>query len=131
MATEDLLKRWAVRDNNRLTAKQMSIRLPTHVAARISALCEIYSNKTKSELIGDLLASSLDELEKGMNYEEGEEPIDRLPDGELIYPIYGSGLKGRYFNIANEYLKELEGELGNDEPELFNSITESDFDRRR
>ena len=124
MATEDLLKQWAVRDNSRLTAKQTSIRLPTHVAARISALCDIYSNKTKSELIGDLLASSLDELEKGMSYEEGKEPIDRLPDGELIYPVYGPGVKGRYFDIANNYLKELEGELGNSEPELFYVIQE-------
>jgi len=130
MSTQNLLERWSIRDNNRLTAKQTSIRLPTHVAARISALCEIYSNKTKSELIGDLLASSLDELEKGMNYDEGDEPIQKLPDGELIYPVYGPGLKGQYLNIANKYLKELEGELGNDEPELFYVIPESEFDRR-
>lgn len=129
MSTEDLLKFWAVRDNSRLTAKQMSIRLPTHVAARISALCEVFPNKTRTQVIGDLLSSALDELEKGMSYDEGSEPDLVLPDGEIIYPIYRPGTKGRYLNIANQHLKDLESEIGNDDPDLFNVITE--FDERR
>lgn len=124
MATEDLLKQWAVRDNNRLTAKQISIRLPTHVAARISALCDIYPNKTKSELIGDLLASALDNLEKGLSYDEGDTPMFQHPDGDYEYPTYGPGTKGRYFTIANNYLKILESELGNEDPELFYVVDE-------
>ena len=126
MSAKDLIKLWELRDNSRLTAKQMSIRLPTHVAARISALCELFPNKTKTQLIGDLLSSALDQLEDGITYEQSERPTVVLPDGEAIHDIYGPGTKGRYLEISNKYLKELESEIGNDEPELFYVVTEYD-----
>lgn len=120
MSAKDLVRLWELRDNSRLTAKQMSVRLPTHVAARISALCEIFPNKTKTQLIGDLLSSALDELEKGMEYEYSDECDGPHPEtGELLYPITGLGQKGRYLHSANNFLKIFESEIGNDDPELF------------
>ena len=44
----------------RLTAKQSSFRLPVHVAATLSALCELYPNKTRTQNVGDLLATAID-----------------------------------------------------------------------
>lgn len=127
MSAKDLVKFWELRDNSRLTSKQMSIRLPTHVAARISALCDVFPNKSKTQLIGDLLSSALDEVENGMSYALSEEPTDKHPEtGELLYSIIGEGLKGRYLNSANKYLKELESESGNDNPELFSILGVSD-----
>ena len=41
----DLHKVWAAPDNTRLTAKQFSFRLPVHVAAKLSALCETFPQK--------------------------------------------------------------------------------------
>ena len=126
MSAKDLIKLWKLRDNSRLTSKQMSVRLPTHVAARISAICEVFPNKTKTQVIGDLLSSALDELEKGMSYDESDNPVDILPDGEQIYAVYGPGIRGRYLDTANKHLKELESEIGNDDPELFYVVTEYD-----
>ena len=129
MSAKDLIKLWELRDNSRLTAKQMSVRLPTHVAARISAICEVFPNKTKTQVIGDLLSSALDELENGMQYDLSSEPTSSTPDGEPLYSFVGPGKKGTYLNTANKYLKELEAEIGNDEPELFDVMTNFDEDR--
>lgn len=60
---QDLIKVWNTLDNSQLTAKQISVRLPLLVSAKISALCEMYPNKTKTEIIGDLLAAVLDQFE--------------------------------------------------------------------
>ena len=120
MSAKDLIKLWELRDNSRLTAKQMSIRLPTHVAARVAALCDVFPNKTKTQLIGDLLSSALDEVEKGMEYSLSSEAFDRDPvDGGLLYRIEGPGTKGLYLDSANKHLKDLEAEIGNDDPDLF------------
>jgi hypothetical protein len=64
MKPQDLAKVWDAPDNSKLTPKQISIRLPIHVAAKISALCDMYPRKTKTEIIGDLLATALDQFEK-------------------------------------------------------------------
>lgn len=129
MESKDLLKFWATRDNSKLSAKQLSIRLPTHIAARISALCEIYPSKNRTQVISDLLSTALDNLEDGMSYDESAEPSFVHPEVGPIYEVYGLGTKGHYLNTTNKYLTELELELGNDNPELFDVITE--FDERR
>ena len=67
METKDLVKLWNAPDNTRLTPKQMSIRLPLHVAAKISALCEMFPKKTKTEIIGDLLATALEAVAEGFS----------------------------------------------------------------
>lgn len=124
MSAKDLLGYWAVRDNSRLTSKQVSVRLPTNVAARISALCDIYANKTKTQIIGDLLASALDDIQASMDYEYSEHTIQPFPgSNETLKQIVGPGTLGPFLEKSNKYLKEIESELGNDEPELFNVVS--------
>lgn len=110
---EDLIKVWDAPDNTRLTSKQVSIRLPIMVAAKISALCEMYPRKTKTELIGDLLATVLDQLEEGLPRVDGD-VIAVDPEGEPIYS--DSGIKGQFRRLTEKYLRELEVELGITEP---------------
>ncbi len=105
MPTKDLLKVWTAPDNTRLTPKQMSIRLPLHVTAKISALCEMFPKKTKTEIIGDLLATALEDVAEGFpsNPYSGEEETG--PDEVL-------GDRKRYDDLVNKYLKEMETETG-------------------
>ena len=114
MKASDLIGIWAAPDNTRLTAKQLSFRLPVHVAAKISALCELYPNKTRTEIVGDLLTTALLELEHGLPSFEGRE-IYKDPDtGEAIFE--GMGPLYAFKNSANKYYQELERELGNESP---------------
>ena len=59
MKNSELVKVWALPDNSRITSKQLSFRLPVHVAAKIFALSDFFPNKTKTEIFEDLLTSAL------------------------------------------------------------------------
>lgn len=112
MKTLDLLKVWGAFDNKRLCAKQFSIRLPVHVAARINALCDMYPSKTRTDIINDLLAASLDQIEESLVQYDTGETVD--VDGKE-FKIF-SGPKVQFRTAANNYYLELEKELGNPNP---------------
>jgi hypothetical protein len=109
MEPQDLVKVWDAPDNSKLTPKQLSIRLPIHVAAKISALCDMYPRKTKTEIIGDLLSTALDQLAKGLPSHNGRE-LGYDPDSdEVIYETLGPWAHFR--SLTDKYIKELESEI--------------------
>lgn len=110
MKSADLHKVWGAPDNSRLTAKQFSFRLPVHVAAKINALCDIFPNKTKTQIVGDLLTTALDEVISSLPSVRGEE-LGEHPDEGVYYRE--TGLIATFRSRANKYFKELERELGN------------------
>lgn len=112
MKAADLAKVWGAPDNSRLTAKQQSFRLPTHVAAKLDALCDLFPNRSKTEIVGDLLASALEEAIQHLPVDLGEE-YGPHPDGEMIYFAVGPAV--RFRGLANKHFKEIEKELGNKE----------------
>lgn len=112
MKTTDLLKVWGAFDNKRLCAKQFSIRLPVHVAARISALCDMYPSKTKTDIISDLLASALDHIEETLPMYKDQIPMEI--DGKEVYANIGPRVN--FHHLSNTYYRELETELGNPNP---------------
>ena len=109
----DLHTIWAELDNSRLTAKQYSFRLPVHVAAQLAALCDIYPNRTRTELVGNLLASALEGVEQSLPQERGDY-VGNTPSGEKIFEI--GGLRRRFHDRATAHFQDLERELGNKEP---------------
>ena len=76
MKASELRKNWQTKDNSRVIKRQVSIRLPTHIAAKIQALCDMHPNKTKTDIIVDLLSSSLDEIYDSFEFKWGKECID-------------------------------------------------------
>lgn len=144
MKTSHLHDLWAGPDNSRLTTKQFSFRLPVHIAAKIAALCEIYPQKNRTQIVADLLTSALDDLEKNL-----PEELGRPLDGEdqyherMIAESHGEeyeelftlgGPRGRFRNIANNHYEELEKELENENPtplyqQLY--VTESDLKTKK
>ena len=110
MEPQDLVKVWNAPDNSKLTPKQLSIRLPILVAAKISALCDLYPRKTKTEIIGDLLSTALDQFEAALPSSKGQEWGNDHYDGEPLYEDVG--LSGRFHELTGKYLHELEKELG-------------------
>jgi hypothetical protein len=113
MEAKHLASLWSAPDNTRLTAKQSSFRLPVHVAAKLAALAELYPNKTKTQLVGDLLAAALVEMEKALPGYPGRYFGDD-EDGSALYEETGPAQKFR--DLSNKYYAELEGELGNEKP---------------
>lgn len=130
MKTEHLHDLWAGPDNSRLTTKQFSFRLPVHIAAKLAALCEMYPQKNRTQIVADLLTSALDDLERQLPQSAGEpaepgmyggweEQAHREFDEEGVEPdplYYLGGPRGRFRMLANRHYRELEAELGNDQP---------------
>lgn len=114
MKASELVASWSSHDNKRLTSKQVSIRLPVHIAARVFGLCDMFPNKTRTDIIADLLNSSLEELEKTFSHQYSEDDEIDVINGMAIYPDIGS--YGRYARFVNKHFLELEKELGNEYP---------------
>ena len=139
MKASNLHDLWASPDNSRLTSKQFSFRLPTHIAAKIAALCEMYPNKTRTQVVADLLTSALDELEKALPEEIGEEidpqeqyEYEQFEGPEFEKRHYLGGLRGRFRDLSNRHYQEIEQELGNESPSrLYEErlVTESEMKR--
>jgi hypothetical protein len=126
MKTQHLHDVWASPDNSRLTSKQFSFRFPVHIAAKIAALCEMYSQKNRTHIVADLLAAALDDLEKNLPMELGaglppdEEAAERMAAKHLGYEYEPSfevwGPRAHFRNISNRFYQEMEKELGNENP---------------
>ncbi len=115
MKPTDLHAIWSAPDNTRLTAKQTSVRLPVHVAAKLAALSRLYPGKTRTQLIGDLLATAIDASIAGLPSRKGKTlDVVRDDDGET-YEIWADiGPLAKFKHLANEHYAELERELGNE-----------------
>lgn len=131
MKTAHLHDVWASPDNSRLTTKQLSFRLPVHIAARVAALCEMYPQKNRTQIVADLLNAALNDLEANLPEAVGRKAESRYhrevaeenghPKGEPLYFL--GGPRGEFRDLANKHYKELEAELGNpDASQLFHEI---------
>jgi hypothetical protein len=117
MKPRDLHAIWSAPDNTRLTAKQQSFRLPVHVAAKLAALCELYPNKTRTQIVGDLLASAIDASVEGLSTVKGQFLFHVPEDSGGPFDIYEDvGSQARFKESANRHFVELEKELGNEAP---------------
>src|SRR5665647_3021026 len=93
-------------DNTRLTSKQFSFRFPTHIAAKIAALADLYPQKNRTQIVADLLTSALDDLENnlpqalGYGLDEQDQYDERRIaeySGQEYEPIYHlGGARGKF-----------------------------------
>jgi hypothetical protein len=106
---------WSAPDNSRVTSRQYSFRLPVHVAAKVEALCEIYPTRTRTQIVGDLLASALQAVEQSFPLAKGKEICRDEDSGEMLYEDAGVG--ARFRKLANKHYIDIEKELGTEKPE--------------
>ena len=132
MKSSDLHAIWGAPDNSRVTSKQYSFRLPVHVAAKIDALCEMYPTRTRTQIVGDLLASAVYEVERSFPPVKGKEVAEHPETREIIFEDIGPG--ARFRELANKHYIEIEKDLGTDQPPPLYSgellVAESDLKDR-
>lgn len=116
MKPNELTTIWGAPEPPKLTPKQLSIRLPILVSAKISSLCELFPRKTKTEIVGDLLTMALDQLENSFLPVRGE-CLGPGEDGELCYEDIG--IRADFLRLTEKQLRELEKEAGTEEPMQF------------
>ncbi len=123
MKASDLKAIWEAPDNSRLMKKQTSVRLATHIGAKIEAICHLFPAKSKSQLINDLLAASLTEFDNGFEFEPGKDRDQGCEEYQGSYRDYevepDIGLRTEYLAKVNKFLLKFEKEIGNESPQLF------------
>lgn len=118
MKVANLFDSWSSPDNTRLTPKQFSFRLPIHVAAKISALSDMFPQQTRTQIVSDLLTSALDEFEKELPESPGD-PVREDYAFQIAEQLEQSceplfflgGQRGRFRSLANQYFADLEKDL--------------------
>ncbi|MGI9301437.1 MAG: type 1 pili tip component [Gammaproteobacteria bacterium] len=109
MKTKELLKRWQEHDSERRTAREFSMPLPIHDAARVMALVEMFPGREEASIIGDLLGVALDELDAAFPYVRGNRVVTSDEFGDPIYE--DDGQAPRFRDLTAKYSRLLEGEV--------------------
>jgi len=109
MSFKDLLANWRETAAQPRTATEYAVRLPLDDAARLAALAEMFPGRTPEQLITDLLATALQEIETSMPYIAGKKVISSDEQGDPIFEDIG--LTPRFMELARKNRKKLEAEL--------------------
>ena len=111
MKIRDLANNWQRHASGEVAAREFTVKLPLHDAARIMALAEMYPARTENQIITELLSAALDELVEAFPYAEGEKVIAK---DEYNDPIYEDvGLTPVFFDKTKKILRRLEAESEN------------------
>jgi hypothetical protein len=108
MTVKGLLKTWQEQAGERRSAREFAIRLPLDDAARVLALSEMFPGRSEADIVTDLLAAALDELERAMPYTPGERVVAEDEQGDPLYEDIGP--TPRFVSLTKKYRAQLEAE---------------------
>jgi hypothetical protein len=104
-SVKSLISKWKQGASTPLTDFEYSIFLPTYEAAKIEALAEMFPGKTRQQIMTELLAAALDELEEAFPYVKGDQVIGQDEFGDPRYN--DAGLTSTLIKLTNKHLDKL------------------------
>ena len=108
MKIRELAKHWEENAKGRLTRGQYNINLDLESAARLAALSEMYPKRNVEELLAELVAASLEELEASLPYVKGNQVVAVDEQGDPLYEDIGP--TPRFLALSRRYLHDLSKE---------------------
>ncbi len=103
MKIQDLVDSWEKDAENHRSSRELKLRIPIALAAKLQALCDLFPGQTQDKMVADLLTAALSELETTFVYRQGETVV---AEDELGDPIYADvGLTPRYHELTKKYLR--------------------------
>lgn len=112
----DLFKAWSI-SRSAGQARQISIRIPATTFYRINAIEELFPERSRNEIIADLLSTAIDQFEESLPSEYApvsNEPIGRDEDGNPVYEEKDYGPKGKFLAAYKRIKQEAEIEANTD-----------------
>ncbi|MAM86706.1 type 1 pili tip component [Allohahella sp. A8] len=97
-----LVNHWEDTAKVNLTHEEYTMRLRMEDAARIAALAEMYPRRSQGDIISELLAAAIDELESSMPYVEGRKVIGCDEMGDPMYEDVGP--TPRFLELSRKYM---------------------------
>lgn len=105
MKIRDLVNEWEHSAKGILGKSVHAIQLDVEADARLAALCELFPKRRAEELLSELVAAALQELEESFPYVKGSKVVTT---DELGDPVYEDvGLTPRFLALSRKYRKEL------------------------
>ncbi|MBU1395030.1 MAG: type 1 pili tip component [Gammaproteobacteria bacterium] len=105
MRIAELIHRWSQEGLTRTDVRLYTVHLPLRDAARVEALNVMYSGRSASQLMADLIRAALDELEVAMPYVPGNRVIAEDDYGDPIYEDLGP--TPQFYSLSHEILRKL------------------------
>lgn len=101
MNVRDLMSSWESARSKDDAEEKYNIKLPIKDAARIEALAGLYPGLNKNEVLSQLVAAALDEVERQMPYKPGSKVV---AEDELGDPLYEDiGLTPKYLELRHQF----------------------------
>lgn len=85
MSFKKLLDDWQDTASTRLTHDKVEVQLNVNDAARLDALAEMFPQRTKQQLINEMVSAGLSEIETSFPYIQGKKVIAKDEFGDPIY----------------------------------------------
>lgn len=99
-----------------LSRKKYSFNLPFSLASQLEALCELHPHKTRTQLIADLIALGLAEIERSASHASSETSEFHPDTSQHIYLL--NGPFAEFHGLARKHHLAMERELAQDDTEL-------------
>ena len=105
-----------LRPRQRAQLRRVSLRLPIGLAARLAALCEMHKQKSRTEILTDLLTFALSQVEKAAPPRSG---LDQAALQSAQTPVYLlSGPFFEFHHLVVKHHRRMERELTGEDLEL-------------
>ncbi len=105
MKVRDLMSSWESASHKHHAEERYQLKLPVKDAARLEAITGLYPGLNKNEVLSQLVAAALDEVERQMPYKPGNKVV---AEDELGDPLYEDvGLTPRYLELRHRYAQGL------------------------
>ncbi len=102
MNLKDLVGRWEDEAHGTLTKDTYTVHLSVEDAARIDALSEMYPKRSQEQIICELIAAALAELESNFPYVQGSEIVSTDEMGDPVFA--DAGPTPTYLSLAKKHL---------------------------
>ena len=105
MKIRELAQHWEQNAAGTLSRTGHVLHLDLESEARLAALIDMYPKRTAEELLGELVACALEELEASFPYVQGRQVIATDEEGDPLYEDIGP--TPRFLALSRRHLQDL------------------------
>ncbi|AGZ36708.1 pilin assembly protein [Pseudomonas sp. SWI6] len=105
MKIRELVQHWEQNAAGALSPTPHILHLDLESEARLAALIDMYPKRSAEELLGELVAAALEELEASLPYVKGQRVISTDEQGDPLYEDVGP--TPRFLALSRHHLHAL------------------------
>lgn len=113
MKIRELAQHWEQNAAGRMSPTSHVLHLDLESEARLAALIDMYPKRTAEELLGELVAAALEEVEASFPYVPGRQVIATDEEGDPLYEDIGS--TPRFLALSRHHLQALSNTPSDDQ----------------